>query len=143
MAKLGSRILVAYDGSELSEKALETALNIAGEDAGIELHVVNVLEPIVFTGYEVQIGELLEQRKADADAKMKKVQKSLEDVKNPVQVHVLEGPPGERIVNLAKEKNCDLIVMGSRGLTGIKEFFLGSVSHYVAQRSNCPVLIVK
>lgn len=143
MAKLGSRILVAYDGSELSKKALDTAVRLAGEDAEVALHIVNVLEPLILTGHEHRIGELLQQRKTDAEKMMEQVKASLQSVANPITIHVEEGAPGERIVHTAKEQQCDLIVIGSRGLTGIKEFFLGSVSHYVAQRSACPVLIVK
>ncbi|MCQ2363854.1 MAG: universal stress protein, partial [Acidaminococcaceae bacterium] len=47
------------------------------------------------------------------------------------------------IVNTSKDKGCDLIVIGSRGLSGFAEFFLGSVSSEVAQLSTVPVLIVK
>jgi nucleotide-binding universal stress UspA family protein len=50
--------------------------------------------------------------------------------------------PAYVILNHAREHGCDLIIMGSRGLTGIKEF-LGSVSHTVVQNSQVPVLIVK
>ena len=50
--------------------------------------------------------------------------------------------PAYVILNHAKEYNCDLIVMGSRGLSGIKEF-LGSVSHKITQRSQIAVLIIK
>lgn len=56
---------------------------------------------------------------------------------------LLEGRPSDRIIEAAKEGNFDLIVMGSRGLGGIKRFFLGSVSDRVADEAECPVLIVK
>ena len=49
----------------------------------------------------------------------------------------------DKIVETAKLESCDLIVMGSRGLGGIKEFFLGSVSDRVADEAPCPVLIIK
>lgn len=55
----------------------------------------------------------------------------------------MEGRPSERIVEVAKEGKFDVIVMGSRGLGGIKGFFLGSVSDRVADEAACPVLIVK
>lgn len=143
MANFCSRILIAYDGSELSKKALQTAVRIAETDPGVALHIVNVLEPLILTGYETRIDELLKQRKDNAEAMLEQVKQSLSSLANPIQTHIADGPPGERIVNTAAEQECDLIIMGSRGLTGIKEFFLGSVSHYVAQRAACPVLIVK
>lgn len=143
MAILGSRILVAYDNSELSRKALETAVRIAGQDPGTAIHIVCVLEPVNISGFGVEVAGLLQSRRENAEKMMEEIRQSLQSVPNAVTVHIEDGAPGERIVHTAAEQQCDLIVMGSRGLTGIKEFFLGSVSHYVAQRSACPVLIVK
>jgi|HigsolmetaAR203D_1030402.scaffolds.fasta_scaffold02615_4 nucleotide-binding universal stress UspA family protein len=143
MAILGSRILVAYDESEHGRKALDTAARIAGQDPDVALHIVHVLEPVNVTGFGPEIGEWLRVRRENAEKRMEELRQSLQGITNPVTVHVVDGSPGERIVHTAAEQQCDLIVMGSRGLTGIKEFFLGSVSHYVAQRSACPVLIVK
>ena len=53
------------------------------------------------------------------------------------------GHPSERIIAFTKKEECDAIVLGSRGLSGIAEFFLGSVSSKVAQYAGVPVLIVK
>ena len=60
-----------------------------------------------------------------------------------VTKELVEGRPADKIVETAKEGMFDLIVIGSRGLGGIKEFFLGSVSNRVADKAPCPVLIVK
>lgn len=56
---------------------------------------------------------------------------------------ILEGRPADKIVETAKEGGFDLIVMGSRGLGAVKEFFLGSVTDRVADTAACPVSIVK
>ena len=53
------------------------------------------------------------------------------------------GSPGPVLLNMAEEKKCDLIVMGSRGLGPLKGIFMGSVSSYIVSRGKCPVLIVK
>ena len=53
------------------------------------------------------------------------------------------GYPYEEILNAVEDKNCTAIVIGSRGLSGIKEFFMGSVSSKVSQYGKVPVLIVK
>lgn len=140
---LGSRILVAYDGSDLGRKALHTAARIAGQDPGIELHIVHVLEPMTIPAYSAGIVDLWERRRENAELMVSEAKELLQPTANPVTTHVMNGTPGECIVRAARELTCDLIVMGSRGLTGIKELFLGSVSHYVAQRAHCPVLIVK
>jgi nucleotide-binding universal stress UspA family protein len=54
-----------------------------------------------------------------------------------------EGRPADIIVQTAVDDQVDLIVMGSRGLGGVKQLFLGSVSDRVADEASCPVLIVK
>jgi nucleotide-binding universal stress UspA family protein len=143
MKNLASRILVAYDGSELGRKALETAVRIAEQDSGVALHVLHVLEPLIVPAYNPGIVDLWERRQESAEILMAEVRELLQTLANPVTLHIENGQPGERIVHTAREQQCDLIIMGSRGLTGIKEIFLASVSHYVAQRSECPVLIVK
>lgn len=58
-------------------------------------------------------------------------------------VELLQGSPAEIILNYAKEQDADVIVIGSRGLGGIREFVLGSVSHNVVQSARIPVLVVK
>lgn len=67
----------------------------------------------------------------------------VEAAKNDVQAEIIytQGEPHE-ILNTAKEKGV-LIVVGSRGISGLKEMMLGSVSHKVSQSSPCPVLIVR
>ncbi|MCY8631696.1 universal stress protein, partial [Bacillus spizizenii] len=53
------------------------------------------------------------------------------------------GEPGPTIVSYANENQFDMLIVGSRGLNSLQEMVLGSVSHKVAKRANCPVLIVK
>lgn len=59
-----------------------------------------------------------------------------------IEMVPLKGDPAHQILEYAKEHEQDLIIMGSRGLSGIKEIMLGSVSHKVTQLSKCPVLII-
>ncbi|MGV2947877.1 universal stress protein, partial [Acinetobacter sp. AGC35] len=61
---------------------------------------------------------------------------------NPV-VELLQGSPAEVILKYAKQQEVDVIIIGSRGLGGIREFVLGSVSHNVVQSARIPVLVVK
>jgi len=75
---------------------------------------------------------------SEALKKVKKIKPNLR-----VSTKLVEGRPSNKIVETAKEGNFDIIVMGSRGLGAIKEFFLGSVSDRVADEATCPVLIVK
>ena len=72
---------------------------------------------------------------------LKKIRKI--NTKLKVSKQLLTGRAAEKIVETAKQGNFDLIVIGSRVLGGIKEFFLGSVSDGVADEAPCPVLIIK
>ena len=66
----------------------------------------------------------------------------LTELPNITRSYVLVGTPARAILDHARAHDCDLIIMGSRGLSGIKEL-LGSVSHYVTQNSTIPVLLIK
>jgi nucleotide-binding universal stress UspA family protein len=66
----------------------------------------------------------------------------LDELPNATHTFVKEGQPVRTILDFASQNDYDLIIIGSRGLSGVKEF-LGSVSHGVVQRSKIPVLIIK
>lgn len=140
MAEL-KNILVALDGSNASSRALDYAINLARQSQGvvtgvfvIPLFSVNVAKP------KSKLGKAL----AEAGKKILTNAK-LRCAKNGVLFYekILCGNEGFKLVAFAKNKKADLIVMGSRGRSNVKEFVLGSVSHYVTQKSQIPVLVIK
>ncbi len=138
-----SKILVAYDSSDLARKSLEKAMEIAQTDPTIEIEVIYVvtvaaLSPIVMDNFQTLVDAIYQEGKDLID----KAGQVLSELPNHSQTYLLEGSPAHLILEHAREHNCDLIIMGSRGLSGIKEF-LGSVSHTVVQYSQIPVFIVK
>lgn len=143
-----NKILVPVDGSEGSWRALENAM-IIGEKFGSELIVVNVIQPynnaallaIPLEHGDNTIGTEEFERIGDKVLALAKEKMAAYPHKNQVCMEV--GHPSERIIALGKKLQADLIVIGSRGLSGIAEFFLGSVSSKVSQYSDSPVLIVK
>lgn len=146
MLTAGSKIVVPYDDSNLSKKALETAIALAKQNEEIELEVVTVIEIPIGDVYYASGKHYLEAREACLKAAkdcLDKVQQNLDELPNPSKTVVLEGSPSYAIIEYVNENHPNLIVMGSRGLGAIKELFLGSVSHYVVQKSPCPVFIVK
>jgi len=140
---LCTRILVAYDGSDLAKKSLEKALEIAKTSPSIEIHVLHVM---TIPAQEVIISEAYQQMHDDISRYGLKIlshaQSVLTSIPNKFQCFQEEGSPSHVILDYAKNSNCDLIIMGSRGLSGFKEF-LGSVSHTVVQQSPVAVLIIK
>ena len=78
-----------------------------------------------------------------AEQTVAEVKKRLDGEGVAYNAEMIQGGPAEVILEYAKEKGNDLIVIGSRGLGGIREFVLGSVSHNVVQHATIPVLVVK
>jgi nucleotide-binding universal stress UspA family protein len=118
-------------------------LQLAKQDKTAKLTVVYVLQPLSVTDYHGVIAQFWENLQEEAQKMMEQVKQSLPAIENPVHVRIIHGHVGKSIVEFAQSNGIDLIIMGSRGLSGLKEFFLGSASHYVTQHANCPVLIVK
>ncbi|MEH7113979.1 universal stress protein [Neobacillus niacini] len=141
-----SRIVVAYDHSELSKKALKMAMNLAKQDNIIQLYVVTVMQPIrplPYSTYGYALAINRESQDKEFQAIRDEIELELKELPNKSKIVLLEGLPGQMIVEFVKEYDGDLVVMGSRGLSGLKELFLGSVSHFVVQKAPCPVFIVK
>ena len=145
------KILVAVDGSELSYRSVDYALDLAQKYSG-QVKIITVIDapsdtlvaqasafaPHSIKDHEEKVEKAHEQILLKAITKAEKF-----SPKVSVTKEVLEGPPAEKIVETAKKESFELIVMGSRGLGGLKEFFLGSVSDEVADEALCPVLIIK
>jgi nucleotide-binding universal stress UspA family protein len=146
MITVFSRIAVAYDHSYLGQKALETAMKLAEQDSRIELDVITVVHyspaADMFTTYATP-GSLRQDFLANAKRIMDEVKEKLDVLPNRTRTIILEGDPAGMIIEFVRQNNSDLLVMGSRGLSGMKELFLGSVSHHVVQKSPCPIYIVK
>jgi nucleotide-binding universal stress UspA family protein len=145
MLTVCSKIVVPFDNSELNKKALKTAMALANENEQISLDVILVVPIIMPTTYYAAIN-VEAQRDAQFEAAGKivdEVEQELKQLPNNTKTAVLEGNPPEAIIEYAEQNEADLIVMGSRGLGGLKELFLGSVSHYVIQKAKCSVYIVK
>lgn len=144
------KILVPVDGSESAWRALEQAAILAGEFEG-ELLVMTVIQP--YNNAALLAVPLDHNIISKSNADLEEVGKNVlalaeEKVKEAgfagkASYEIELGHPSERILAIAKAKQADAIVLGSRGLSGIAEFFLGSVSSKISQYSNIPVLIVK
>lgn len=134
------KILVSIDGSESSWKALETAKKFAAGSKA-ELVILNVT--FEYTGKK----ESDKKFNAELEAISHKILAQAKTVAceccASVECLTAKGDVVEQIIAVAAEKGCDLVVVGSRGLTGLKEMILGSVSSKLLQVSKVPVLIAK
>ncbi len=151
MSIFPTKILVATDGSEEADLALTTAADLA-EKTDSELHVAFVFptavqlpfpRPILARPAEVQEREL----EAAMHQAQEFLDRQVERVKNEgvsvAETHLVRGQPDKEIVHFGEEVGAGLIVMGSRGLGGIRRALMGSVSDSVVRHAHCPVLIVR
>jgi nucleotide-binding universal stress UspA family protein len=136
---MAPRILIAVDGSEVSQRALARVARFLKEEA--EVALVTVARPIYrdrrYTGYADPKDED-EQRKVLFAAR---------DVLERAEVAATGlapvGDPADEILHAAKQFEAELIVMGARSLGTVERLVLGSVSTKVMHESGCDVLIVK
>lgn len=135
-------ILLASDGSEHSLRAGKKAVDLACGVTNSKVEVVYVVDGGASKAdvlHNLDKTQILLNRKR----KLKATEDLLRAAKVPYTTKILHGEPGPTIVKYANENKCDVVVIGSRGLNSLQEMVLGSVSHKVAKRANCPVLIVK
>lgn len=146
------RILVAIDGSNPSFKASNYAIDLA-KRYNTELIVLFILSPVPYSQFVYDnIGstkeiETIEKEKAQqgAQKEVDKVKQKAREKKVSLKTELLVKYTSvtREIVKYAQEMNVDMIVIGSRGLTGFKKLLLGSVASGVVTYSHCPVLVVK
>ncbi|MCL1901877.1 MAG: universal stress protein [Firmicutes bacterium] len=139
-----SKILVAYDESEIAGRALDKAAEIAKTDAAIEMDIIHIIDIPIISGIDQFVAQSIADNFKDHGKEvLNKAMGYMKNFPNKCETFLLEGKAAPNIIlSHCKEHKCDLIIMGSRGLSGIKEL-LGSVSHTVIQQSPVPVLIVK
>ena len=133
-------LLLATDGSKHSEKAAARAAAIAKSN-GAELNIVSATDFVCeLYAQAPEVGEaLIKKARKTLDASKKHA--DLQDLKT--ECFVREGEAYKAIIDLAKEKATEMIVIGSHGKTGLKRLLMGSVVEKVIGNSHCPVLVVK
>jgi nucleotide-binding universal stress UspA family protein len=134
-------ILHPTDFSEQSEGALELA-SVLARDCNARLIVVHVNPP-----QQVAVGEfgLTPPQPVDEADELRDRLFGIQprDKTIPLEHFFLNGDPARQIVKLAGESNCDLIVMGTHGRSGVGRVFLGSVAEEVMRNAPCPVVTLK
>jgi nucleotide-binding universal stress UspA family protein len=139
------KILVPVDFSEHSQRALDQAIDFA-KAFGAELHLLHCyqLHAGVTAPYGIVVPETFEH-----DVRMAALRRLSEwrDIVTAhgirMQEHITAHTPSEEIAAIAERLCVDLIVMGTRGLTGLKHVLLGSIAERTIQLAKCPVLTVK
>lgn len=134
-------ILVPLDGSEYSQKALVQACDIAKNYRSNLILVYVVDKPLSLNLLDRK--EYLKIVRKFGEKVLINGKKSAKLDGLDVTTVMKEGNIANEIVNLAKNKKCNLIIVGSKGLGKTARFFLGSISNKLANNSTCSILIVK
>src|SRR5215212_1997261 len=144
-----AKILLATDGSEEAVLAAQSAADLAAR-TGSELHVTHVGKALSQGGFVagVDVGPLPtgSQELLDKEAK-ELLQAQLERMREAgasvTEAHLMSGRADEEIIVRAEQVGADLVVVGSRGLGGVRRALMGSVSDSVVRHAHCPVLVVR
>ena len=140
------KIVVAYDGSPNSKKALQFGGEIAKE-LGADLTLVSVIDDdfSVFGGeFDVREFEQMQQAREDFGKKaLADGTAQADKLGLKVTTALLIGNPAEELIQYGQRENVYLIVVGSRGLGGFKSLVLGSVTQNILSHSSIPVLVAR
>ncbi|MDO8376638.1 MAG: universal stress protein, partial [Aquabacterium sp.] len=141
------RVLLAVDGSDYSAHAVQHLLALRQElraPEAMELHLVNVQRPISGNVASfVDSQSLNEYHHERSEAALASARAALDAAGVRYQVHESVGAPGLKIAELAQAQDCNLIVMGTRGLGTHTAALLGSVAQATVENASVPVLLVK
>jgi len=136
------KILIALDGSENAYKALDYAIQLA-IDYSAQLNLLTVVPDFEPKSNEESAYQrmLVERAESYLEVAKEEIEETDQDIK--FETEIVYGDPAEKIITIADNKQVDLIVLGNRGLSGVKRWVLGSVSDRVSDYAPCAVLIVK
>jgi nucleotide-binding universal stress UspA family protein len=142
-----SKVLVGIDGSPFAEKALRCAVDIA-KTYRSKLIIVHVVLRRFYAVAPSEAGILattvfVKEMETEGKEIINKAEAYVREQGVDYDCRLLQGVPAEEIVKLSQDEKADLVVLGSRGLSEVRAFLLGSVSDKVSHHTKCPTLIVK
>ena len=142
-----SKILVGLDGSVYSLKALDIAIDLAKKYQG-QLVLVHVVMRQIYAINPPEAGILagtaiVRELEAEGKAILVKGEETVKAHGISAESRLRHGVPAEELLRAAADEKAGLIVLGSRGLSQVKAFLLGSVSDKVSHHAKCPTLIVR
>ena len=152
MLGISRKIMVAVDGSAVSDKAVHEAVWLAGCQAGkfknkifavfVKADRLRDYDDLFVKGSSAQ-SEINERWQDIIEHAFIVVKKLAAEKEVPLEIIVVEGAPGPSIIHLAQKHDIDLLVIGSTGKGAMKRAFLGSVSAEVVEHAPCGVYVVR
>jgi universal stress protein A len=140
-----NKLLVPVDFSPHASKALDLAIEVATRfGASLEILHCYQINPGGISPYGIMMPENLDREfREAAQNKLDEWRERAQKANVDTEATLVPDLPSEAISRIARETGCDLIVMGTRGLTGLRHVVLGSVAERTLRGAHCPVLTVK
>ena len=137
------KIIVCADGSEYGNKAVKFAAQFA-KNFGVDLTILNVIEDII-SQEELPTYPGFKPKKEEAECVLSRAKKLAEEVSKDIKYHerIACGPISSEVVRIAEVEKFDGIVIGTKGLSGLKRLLIGSVADDVMRHAHCPVTVVR
>ena len=141
-------IVVGTDGSDTARKAVDEAIDLA-KSVGASVYLVSAYEPVPQARLREEARQMPEDlqwmvnRREEVDATLSDAADIVREAGVDVETFAREGDPADAILDVAEERDADLIVVGNKGMTGARRFLLGSVPNKVSHHAPCSVLIVR
>jgi nucleotide-binding universal stress UspA family protein len=136
------RILLPTDGSDAMTEVIDHAVSLA-DHHDATLHVLYVINTTSLTDLptESEWETLSGALETEGERAIEQVENRAGDV--PLETEMVEGSPAKEVVRYADERDCDVVVMGTHGRSGVDRLLLGSVAERVVRSSAVPVLTVR
>jgi nucleotide-binding universal stress UspA family protein len=141
-------IVVGTDGSDTAKQAVREAIELA-KQIGAAVDLVSAYEPVSNQRLREEAKQVPDDMqwmvnpRADVNATLDEAAEAVRSAGVEVQTFAREGDPADAILDVAEERDSDLIVVGNKGMTGAKRFLLGSVPNKVSHHAPCSVLIIR
>jgi nucleotide-binding universal stress UspA family protein len=141
-------IVVGTDGSETATQAVREAVELA-RAVGPQLEVVSAYEPVPAQRLREERRQAPEDLqwainpREDVDTTLETAVELAGKAGVPANAYPRQGDPADAILDLAEEREADLVIVGNKGMTGAKRFLLGSVPNKVSHHAPCAVLIIR
>ena len=140
--------MAGTDGSETATQAMRQAVDLA-RAVGAEMELVSAYEPVPAQRLRDERREAPEDLqwavnpREDVDATLEAAASLARDAGVSARTYARQGDPADAILDVAEEREADLIVVGNKGMSGAKRFLLGSVPNKVSHHAPCSVLIIR
>jgi nucleotide-binding universal stress UspA family protein len=141
-------IVVGTDGSDTATQAVRQAVDLA-RAVGAKLELVSAYEPVPAQRLREERRDAPEDLqwaigpREDVDATLEVAAGVAREAGVEVELYPRQGDPADAILDVAEEREADLIIVGNKGMTGAKRFLLGSVPNKVSHHAPCSVLIIR